>query len=267
MKFFRPHFFLGALRRARFFPRLLLLQGWPILVFDCMGLRRKPYQLQTPGGVRCELRPGTSDWWIFLELFVFRIYERIAEQLRSAQIVFDIGANVGFFSLYAASLNRRVKLHAFEPFPENANQLCRNLSLSPGAVVQVHKMAVSDKDGVVPLFFTPGDDSGCSLQSTHANSCSVQSLHVNKLFVACQVSHCDVLKMDCEGSELAILRAAAPDTLARIRRAIIMEYHQNSEILELRQRLEKEGFHTEVYPSIQTIYAYRASIDGETGAC
>jgi FkbM family methyltransferase len=60
---------------------------------------------------------------------------------------------------------------------------------------------------VATLYFTPGDDSGCSLNESKGQSCSVNVVGVNDLFRIYSIEKCDLLKMDCEGSELAILTA------------------------------------------------------------
>lgn len=169
--------------------------------------RRRPYQLRTRGGAGCELRPGTSDWWIFLKIFVFGYHQQAKDDIRRSKVIVDIGANVVFFAVYAAAMNPEVEIHAFEPFPKNVAQLKKNLLLNSGRRIHVYPEAVADKTGVATLYFTPGDDSGCSLIEAKGQSCSVDVVGVNDLFNRCGIEKCDLLKMDCEGSELAILTA------------------------------------------------------------
>jgi FkbM family methyltransferase len=253
----RPKLLKGALRHLPGVPRLVILvHGWPYLLWDCIGLRRRPYALRTRSGVCCEVRPKTSDWWIFLEIFVFGIYRRAQDDIRSARIIIDVGANVGFFGLYASSINPGVKIHAFEPFPKNAEQLNKNLQLNPAGQVVLHQAAVSDQTREMELYFMPGDDSGCTLNEIKGQSCPVKAIGVNDLFATCGVTECDLLKMDCEGSELSILRAASPKMLAAIR-AIIMEYHVPDEVETILGILSDAGFKCEVIISIKTIYATR----------
>jgi FkbM family methyltransferase len=262
MKTLRAGLLGGAWRRLSSVPPLILhVRGWPRLLADCLGLGRRPYRLRSKGGAGCEVRPGTSDWWIFLEIFVFDIYRRVQQDISRSRVIIDVGANVGFFAIHAGSLNAGVEIHAFEPFPGNLEQMKRNLGLNPGCHVHLHPQAVSDRSGAVTLFFTPGDDSGCALDQTRMSqgktqTCSVEALGVNELLPACGVDQCDLLKMDCEGSELSILRAAAPQTLAKIDR-IIMEYHADDEVESLRGILAGAGFRCEVLESIHTLYATR----------
>jgi|ERR1035438_3867672 FkbM family methyltransferase len=258
MKILRTGWVKGAWQHRSIVPRLVFqVRGWPWLLADCLGLRRRPYRLCTKSGADCELRPGTSDWWIFLEIFVFGIYQRVQDDIRRAKVVIDVGANVGFFALYAASINSGAEIHAFEPFPDNLAQAEKNFLIGLARRVRVHPCAVSDKTGVAVLYFTPGDDSGCSLNQPKSQSCPVTAVGINDLFKTCGVTNCDLLKMDCEGSELAILSAAAPDVLAKIE-AIIMEYHNPAEVDTLTAILSHAGFKYEILPQIHTLYACRS---------
>jgi FkbM family methyltransferase len=254
----RAGFLKGVWRHALSVPRLMVsVSGWPWLLGDCLGLRRRPYQLRTRGGAGCELRPGTSDWWIFLEIFVFGYYQRVKDDIRRSKVIVDIGANVGFFAVYAAAINPEVEIHAFEPFPKNVAQMEKNLLLNSSRQIHVHSEAVADKTGVATLYFTPGDDSGCSLNESQGQSCSVNVVSVNDLFRICGIEKCDLLKMDCEGSELAILAALSPGRLEKIG-AVIMEYHVPEELDALSGILSRAGFQCEILRQIHTLYAGRS---------
>lgn len=254
----RAGFLKGAWRRLSSVPRLIsCVRGWPQLCGDSLGLRRKPYLLSTRSGARCQVRPGSSDWWIFLEIFVFGIYDRVNSDIRQATTIVDIGANVGFFAIYASTLNSTVRIHAFEPFPKNVGQMRANLSLNPNCHTHIHPLAVSDNAGLASLYFAPGDDSGCSLNAPKAQSVQVESININQVFETCGISQCDLLKMDCEGSELPILRAISSDILQAIK-SMIMEYHNESDLDEISRILANAGFRCEILPKIKTLYATRS---------
>jgi len=257
MNMMRPGFLRGALRHLSILPRLIFtVRGWPHLLADAARRRGEPYQLHTKSGANCLIRPGTSDWWIFLEVFAFKIYQRVDADILRSETIIDIGANVGLFAIYAATLNPKVQIHAFEPFPKNLEQMKANLRLNQNPHVRIYADAVSDQSGGASLYFAPGDDSGCSLNAIQGQSVAVTTVHVNDLFKVCGIQKCDLLKMDCEGSELAILRAAQPEVLANIG-AIIMEYHDPAEIPEILNILKQAGFECEILEQIKTLYASR----------
>jgi FkbM family methyltransferase len=250
-------FLKGVCRHMRTIPKVVFfVRGWPALLADRMGLRHQPYQLQTTKQVLCELRPGTSDWWIFLEVFVFEIYQRVRNEICQSEVIIDIGANVGYFALYASSLNPKAQIHAFEPFPGNSDRLAKNLSLNKNHQISLHTAAVADKAGKATLFFTPGDDSGCSLVRQQGQSCPVMAVGINDLLNVCGATKCDLLKMDCEGGELAIFSFILPDQLAKIQN-IIMEYHDPAHLNPLKDVFIQAGFECEVFAKINTLCAFR----------
>ena len=229
----RTGFFQGALRHLSVLPRLIFtVRGWPCLLADAMGRQNKPYLLRSQSGANCRIRPGTSDWWIFLEVFLFQIYRRADQDIREAATIIDIGANVGLFSIHAARISSQAQIHAFEPFPKNLEQLAANVQLNRESQIHPHAAAVADHANGATLYFSPGDESGCSLNDVKGQSIFVNTVQVNDLFRVCGIARCDLLKMDCEGTELAILRSAAPDTLNSIG-SLIMEYHHVAEVPEL----------------------------------
>lgn len=85
----------------------------------------------------------------------------------------------------------------------------------------------------------------------------MKTVGINELFSHCGVTRCDLLKRDCEGSELPILEAASPDVLKNIG-AVIMEYHNEAEVPRLCEILSQNGLKPEVLAQIHTIYAGRA---------
>jgi FkbM family methyltransferase len=193
-----------------------------------------------------------------LEIFVFGIYGRAKKDIQRSNTIIDIGANVGFFAIYCSTLNSDTEIHTFEPFPKNVEQMKENLLLNADHHVHVHPEAVSAQNGRVTLYFTLGDDSGCTLNEseTKTQACLVNAVSINELFKVCDMQKCDLLKMDCEGSELSILQAASSEVLAKIR-TIIMEYHNPADVNILTGILSRSGFKFELLPEIKTLYATR----------
>jgi FkbM family methyltransferase len=85
--------------------------------------------------------------------------------VRPGAVVFDVGAHAGYFSLL---FSRRVGapgvVHAFEPVPQTAARLRRNLALNPalGEKIEVHEVALSDRDGRVRMNVAGAANTGAS---------------------------------------------------------------------------------------------------------
>ncbi|KAG6002037.1 hypothetical protein E4U21_003551, partial [Claviceps maximensis] len=82
---------------------------------------------------------------IYTEIFQDKCYD--VEALPRDAVVMDVGAHVGLFSIYMSGKYPAARITAFEPAPETAQTLRRNLALhGVGAQVTVHECALSARD-------------------------------------------------------------------------------------------------------------------------
>jgi len=162
-----------------------------------------------------DLRDDLSRMWYY---WGYRGYERatvhlFCELLRSKCCVFDIGANIGYYTLLAATaLEGRGEVHAFEPCPRIFRQLCQNVNPNVHRCMNLNQTALTDKDGEQPLFL-PADLAG-------TNASLIENFAKQVAFVMTQTtrfdSYCkahvarpvDLLKIDAEGAEASVLRGA-----------------------------------------------------------
>ncbi len=199
---------------------------WEIIRF------RKTQKLETALTVRLRgedpfrIRGGMREYHIFRQMFLKDEYQLDGLAPGCWDCVVDLGANAGFFSIRAARVARRVI--AYEPFAGNFDQLRRNVGERNVEVVQA---AVADKDGVQRLYHPESNllTGSYSLvserdvpMSEHYDEVPVVSLRT--LFARHDIDTCDLLKLDVEGAEYAILGGADEATMRRIQR-IHCEYH------------------------------------------
>jgi FkbM family methyltransferase len=169
--------------------------------------------------------------------------------VQNGWVVVDIGAGMGDFTIHAAFGNPETKVYAFEPFPSSFQLLTQNLSQNGIENVTAFQKAVWSRDGQLTLDLSSGEP--LQISSTEdANihdareSVSVEAVSLESMLQRENLSHIDLLKLDCEGAEYEILMDAAPKVITRIQR-IIMEYHDvdakhHHSILE--NFLESQGF-------------------------
>ena len=67
------------------------------------------------------------------------------ESFYNGQTFFDVGANIGLYSLYAAHLYLDSKIYAFEPHKENFIRLVVNAALNEYTNIYTYLLAISDK--------------------------------------------------------------------------------------------------------------------------
>ena len=71
------------------------------------------------------------------------------EKLHDGDVFFDVGANVGIYSIYAAMRNQNSHIFAFEPEYSNLHQLKQNILNNQLAnKIEIYSIAFSDKSGI-----------------------------------------------------------------------------------------------------------------------
>lgn len=142
--------------------------------------------------------------------------------------VLDVGANSGLFSLLAGRLHPTVRVHALEPVGRVFSRLKANVALNGLGNVTCHQLACCDGSGPATLHVPTGEPvpvmaslvrGWCEGGSTEE---LVECVTVDDLVATGGVGRCDVVKIDAEGSEDAVLRGASK-TLAEHRPFILAE--------------------------------------------
>jgi FkbM family methyltransferase len=138
----------------------------------------------------------------------------LVQRLLSGDDVFwDVGANVGYFTLVAATaLNHRGQIVAFEPGRNAFARLTENLALNPYRNIQTFAVAVSDREGEAVLHLA-GDiaDSSASLYpAPRAQSGQevCRTVALDHVLDSQGLRPPDLIKLDAEGAELAVLHGA-----------------------------------------------------------
>lgn len=90
--------------------------------------------------------------FIYREIFEERIYLRHGVELRDGDCVFDVGANIGLFTLFAGTQARHLRVHAFEPMPETCRVLRRNVELYD-LEVAVHEYGLGEREAEADFTF------------------------------------------------------------------------------------------------------------------
>jgi FkbM family methyltransferase len=190
-------------------------------------------------GLVIESPPG-SLLWITEEIFFEEVYCPRGFAILPEDVVVDIGANVGAFTLYAS---RRTKgpIYAYEPFPPNIAFLRRNLSQNGVGNVVTSSEAVYEKPGTIRLFLSDCAAGhllfGHNVQGPLKEFLEVSATTLQALMDDRGLSSIDFLKLDCEGAEGAILASTPGGYLERVRR-IALEFHDNVSSLNHAQLIE-----------------------------
>ena len=157
---------------------------------------------------------GYGDWFIHTdgELHFMEHW------LRPNDVVFDVGANVGEWSLYALGVESSIALYSFEPVPLIFSDLQKKLSEYPN--VQAINLALSDQTGSASFCYYDESYDFSSLSGFWTREVLKADHELPKIIEVEQdtVAHfcsergiekIDFLKIDAEGAEWIILKGAA----------------------------------------------------------
>jgi FkbM family methyltransferase len=119
--------------------------------------------------------------------------------------IFDIGANMGWYSLLIAKLNKNLKIHAFEPIPQTYNYLSKNVKENKLDNIELHNFGLSNENKEL-IFYTYPEGSGNASTANLSERNNVNEIKclVRKLddFVMEKNLNVDFIKCDVEGAEL-----------------------------------------------------------------
>jgi FkbM family methyltransferase len=220
-------------------------------------------------GVSFKVR-GAMDIWSVKETFLDRFYERFGTPLGAGWIIVDIGGGIGDFTTYAARAHASNTVHAFEPTPESFELLQENLKRNRALNARGYAQAIWSEEGTLYIDTTVGEPGQFishaeGSASTGTASIPVPSITLAQAFQRLGINHCDLLKMDCEGAEYAILFNSPPEALEKVQR-IVMEYHDDVTQFthaHLARFLVEKGFNVQstpnfVHKTLGYLYASRA---------
>ncbi|MBN2151825.1 MAG: FkbM family methyltransferase [Candidatus Lokiarchaeota archaeon] len=108
-----------------------------------------------PNGLRVACIDKLTARYVYDEIFVDGVYTRQGGiGIRPGDVVFDVGANIGLFTLFAAAQASEVEIHAFEPVPRIFEALRANTA-ALGPRVHLYNVGLGDAAGDVDFQFYP----------------------------------------------------------------------------------------------------------------
>ena len=169
------------------------------------------------------------------------IFERLARKVDS---FIDIGANTGYYSILAASVNEKISVHSFEPAHGPSHYIKENITINQfGNNIKAHDTALSDKESEVEFYevqnakyrYLTHNLGGVGSLKKESNSkrtsSVVKTLSLDSFVAREGIRKIDLIKIDTEGTENLIL-SGAPQTISQFKPIIICE--------TLFSRIEKE---------------------------
>jgi FkbM family methyltransferase len=183
----------------------------------------------------------------------FKTLEKVLVQLtsdRKSVQFFDIGANIGLYSLYVGRFSKKTKVVAFEPVKETVKRLKDNLTENGIQDIKILENAVSNKDGEVNFYLGHHHKSSLYKEwtsdrgATQVNEIKVNAVKLDTFVKQNAESVPDFIKIDVEGAGGKVLEGGI-NTFKTSRPIILIESHLSEEdraIIDMMKECDYETF-------------------------
>jgi len=224
---------------------MLKIRNWPCPIFHYFNLKNDECIAEFRNGIKCIIR-NRSDTVVFLENFFLDNYDREEGfAIKQKDVIVDIGAHVGYFTIYAAKKATRGKILSFEPSRESFKVLKNNLKINNIQNVNVENIGVRNESGTSTLYVDEDNEIGNSMFSNDKNLIkeNVQVTSITDIIKKYNLKSIDLLKLDCEGAEYEIILKLPIEILNKIKK-ISMEVHKidNFDIKDIEKFLAENNF-------------------------
>lgn len=163
------------------------------------------------------------------------LISELSNRLSGSGIFIDVGANIGYHSLYIASSNPEAICIGFEPHPKIYTQLLQNIKLNALSNVIIHQAAVGSHTGALEFYMQNDSCYNRALSSLiqyevlneGVDKIEVPVITLDSFLQDSVKEQVKVLKIDTQGYEYEVI-AGAKQLIQKVRPLITFEYHNYS---------------------------------------
>ncbi|MCD4650610.1 MAG: FkbM family methyltransferase [Candidatus Cloacimonetes bacterium] len=209
-------------------------------------------------------------------------YTTIFESLiKKVSTFYDIGANIGYYSLLAAKLNPKIQVVSFEPARGPHFYLKENIKLNGFTNIIAEPLAIDGLEGEIEFFEIPNrkysylkynlageGNVGSKTNVRDFTRHKVNAVTLDNYVKSHQGQSIDLVKMDTEGSEHIVLTNAG-ELLTKQKPIVICETLFNYNEMELEKIMNKLGyqFYNHISGKLHRVLTLQRSTDNGVRDC
>jgi len=162
----------------------------------------------------------------------YEVLDDFLNEVQDQDVIFDVGANTGLYTCFAAVKNQSVNVVAFEPYQPNVEVLKKNIKLNSVENVRIIDTALSNTNGTakfeVPGYDMPGYGTGSISDNIEdTKTVNIQTSTGDDLIEE-GLQQPNVLKIDVEGAEERVLEGLLNTMAEESCRLVYCEVHDDS---------------------------------------
>ena len=186
-----------------------------------------------------KLQPGGVSFYVDIfdkrvcpiETFNFGQYEledseMLYNLVGNSKVLFDIGANIGWYSIHLSKMMPNVRIYAFEPIPETYKQAKSNINLNNLKNIELCNIALAAKKEKLNFYYSPTITGASSSQNITENlnmikiECDADTL--DNYVMDNNIEKIDFIKCDVEGAEYFVFQGGL-ETIKRNKPIVFTE--------------------------------------------
>ena len=252
-----------------------------------------------PNGLEVSQQNRNESEFIYEQIFRDRVYLQHGVSLPADAVVFDVGANIGLFTLFVHQACAQAQVYAFEPIPMNFEKLKRNVErYGLTEETKLNQAGLSSASGDTEMMFYAGwsaasgayadereDEEAARafllnrdpalaeyadeiLEGRYRGERVTAKLRtVSEVMREDDIARIDLLKLDVEKSEWDVLLGIEEEDWPKIRQAVIEVHDLDGRMDAMRELLARHGFEVVVEQDalaagtgIYTLYAVKEAV-------
>ena len=229
------------------------VRNWPNVFFNYFGIVHNKYiNFKFRNGESIKIRNvenenDTSGLATIWEIFIMKNYSSKGMEIKNEDIIIDVGANIGVFSLYSSKRAKNGKVYAYEPFKTHYKRFLDNIKINNIKNISAFNLAVGGKKQKRELFINESSSGMHSLVFGENSKKKeiINCITLKDIFKENKIKKCDFLKIDCEGAEYEIIYNTPKEILKKIKK-ISLEFDnidkEKKNCFFLKSFLEENGF-------------------------
>lgn len=213
------------------------------------------------------------------DIYIHNTYTKNGIDIMDGSCIFDVGANIGMFSLYVASKYRNLKVYAFEPVPPIFSILCTNME-EYKSNVKLFNVGISDAEKDSEITFYTGNAGMSSVYADETQEREVLKAvilnqmnkditdeklidnildeRLKKEIYKCKlrtisdiidendIYEIDLLKIDVQKSEMDVLLGIHDKDWKKIKQIVLEVHDLNGRLGLIEKLLNEKGFSVEI---------------------
>ncbi len=187
---------------------------------------------------------GSSHVAVWMGIYELEVQRVLQKFIKKGRIVYDVGSNVGFFTIVASELvGPEGRVVAFEPLVRSLHFLREHIRLNSCTNVMVMDVAVSSESGVGMMNLGPGDETTGYLLArlSQQGQFEVNTVALDDVVFESGIPPPDFIKIDIEGAEILALQGARR-TIGEFKPVICLSTHGDELKAQCVTLLESIGY-------------------------